>query len=65
MPKFYNFFRAQSPEEAIKKHCKEYVNVIQGRNKPSEVAKKIRSKIGGELDDIIRALPAGNSEVKE
>jgi len=53
------------PEEAIKKHCKEYVNVIQGRNKPSDVAKKIRSKIGGDLDDIIRALPAGNSEIKE
>ncbi|MBC8501154.1 MAG: DUF814 domain-containing protein [Nanoarchaeota archaeon] len=52
------------PVSAIKKHCKEYVEIVQGEKKTSEVAKKIQKKIGGDLDEIIRALPAGGCEIK-
>ena len=51
------------PEIAIKTHCKDYLKVKQGDNKPSDIAKKIKSKIGGELDDIIRALPSGGIDL--
>jgi len=47
------------PVSAISKHCKEYVVIKQGKEKASVVAKEIRRKIGGELDDIIRVLPSG------
>ena len=48
-----------APVSAVKKHSKNYVEVIQGREKKSDVAKKIKKLIGGELDDIIRVLPSG------
>lgn len=47
------------PESAIKKNCKNYVLIEQGNEKTSAVAKKIKAKIGGDLDDIIRVLPVG------
>ncbi len=53
------------PAEAIKKNCEKFVEVRQGREKTSDVAKYIQKKIKGGLDDIIRALPAGGCEVKE
>ena len=54
-----------SPVEAIKKNCEKFVEVKQGRKKTSDVAKYIQKKIGGDLDEIIRALPAGGCEVKK
>lgn len=51
------------PLAAVQKHCKHYVHVRQGRGKTSDAAKKIRKKIGGELDDIIRVLPAGGVDI--
>lgn len=53
------------PVEAVKKNCKDYVQIVQGKGKASAIAKKIKSKIGGELDDIIRALPSGGLEIKK
>ncbi len=53
------------PVEAIKKNCEKFVEIKQGREKTSSVAKIIKHKIGGNLDDIIRALPAGGCEVKK
>jgi len=50
---------------AVKKHCIKYIELKQSREKPSDVAKKIRKKIGGNLDDIIRALPPGNVGIKK
>ena len=49
------------PVEAIKKKCEKYVTLKQGNEKVSAVAKKISYKLGGnlDLDEIIRALPAG------
>lgn len=50
------------PIEAIKAHCGKYVALKQGDEKASSIAKKINHKLGGnlDLDEIIRALPAGN-----
>ena len=53
------------PLEAIKENCEKFAVLQQGRLKPSDAAKKIRAKIGGHLDEIIRALPAGSFEVKK
>ncbi len=47
------------PLSAVKKHCKEYVEIIQGNDKISDVAKKIKRILGGNLDEVIRALPVG------
>ncbi|MBW3012210.1 DUF814 domain-containing protein [Candidatus Woesearchaeota archaeon] len=51
------------PESAVKAHCEKYVNIAQGNEKSSDVAKKIKQKIGGELDDIMRALPSGGVRI--
>ena len=49
------------PVEAIKKNAEKFVIVVQGNDKASAIAKKIKKKLGdGDLDDIIRFLPSGN-----
>jgi predicted ribosome quality control (RQC) complex YloA/Tae2 family protein len=54
------------PITAIKKKTANFVIVIPGREKKSSSAKKIRSRLkGGDLDDIIKFLPAGGAEVKK
>jgi predicted ribosome quality control (RQC) complex YloA/Tae2 family protein len=49
------------PISAIKKQCEDkglqYVEIIQGQDKLSDVGKKIHKIIGGELDEIVRNLP--------
>jgi len=53
------------PVEAINKHCKKYLVLMQGDEKVSSIAKKINYKLGKglSLDEIIRALPAGNFNI--
>jgi len=46
------------PVSAVQKHCKQFIEIVQGDDKLSDVAKLIKHRIGGELDDIIRVLPA-------
>lgn len=53
------------PVEAVRKNCEKYVEIEQGREKTSVVAKYIQKKIGGNLDDIIRALPSGGCKAKK
>ena len=53
------------PTSAVKKQCEKFLELKQSREKPSDVAKKIKKKLGGVLDDIIRALPAGNVGIKK
>ncbi|MBI5389156.1 DUF814 domain-containing protein [Candidatus Woesearchaeota archaeon] len=54
------------PQTAITKHCSQYLVVVQGDDKPSDVAKKIKAKLGfSDLDEIIRALPAGGAALKK
>jgi predicted ribosome quality control (RQC) complex YloA/Tae2 family protein len=54
------------PIESIKANCKEnYQVVLQGKKKPSEIAKLIKAKFSYEdLDEIIRMLPSGTLEIK-
>ncbi len=52
------------PKEAVEKHCEKFVVLKQGSDKASDIAKKIKHKIGGELDEIIRAMPSGGVEVE-
>lgn len=52
------------PIAAIKKHCKEFIEIIQGEKKTSDIGKKVRFIIGGDLDEIIRGLPAGGCDIK-
>ena len=52
------------PLEAIKKHCEKYVVVGQGDEKVSDIAKKIKYKLNADdLDEVIRALPAGEFKI--
>lgn len=53
------------PLRAIKKNCKRYIEIKQGRKKKGEIAKYIQKRLGGDLDEIIRALPAGGCEIKK
>jgi hypothetical protein len=39
--------------------------LVQGKKKKSDIAKKIQKEIGGDLDEIISALPAGEFEIKK
>lgn len=52
------------PVEAIKSQTDKYVIIVQGKTKSSDLAKNIQKKIGGDLDEIIRFLPAGGGEIK-
>jgi len=54
-----------APVSAIKKLCKKHIVIVQGDKKPSEVAKLVKKKLGGELDEIIKLLPSGNMKIKE
>jgi len=60
----YNGKIMAGPLESIEKNCEKCVKIESGRKKASDIAKQIRKKIGGELDDIIRALPSGGCVVK-
>lgn len=53
------------PLDAVKKNCKEYVEIEQGRDKASSVANYIQKRIGGSVDDIVRVLPSGGCKVKK
>jgi hypothetical protein len=49
-----------APMESIKKHSDKFVEIKQGRKKPSTVAKHISKKLDyDDLDDIIRVMPSG------
>jgi hypothetical protein len=52
------------PLEAIEAHCDRFVEIKQGREKASSVAKYIQKKIGGTIDEIIAVLPSGGCAVK-
>lgn len=54
------------PVDAVKAKTKNYVVVVMGREKKSSLAKKIKAKLkGGDLDEIIKFLPAGGGEIKK
>jgi predicted ribosome quality control (RQC) complex YloA/Tae2 family protein len=51
------------PVNAVKKHAEKSVIITLGKEKASDTVKKIKSRIGGELDDIIRFLPSGGFSI--
>ncbi len=54
------------PWAAVIKRTDKVVLVVPGREKKSALAKKIRAKLGGgDLDDIIKFLPAGGGDLKK
>ena len=54
------------PETAIKKNCSEYVLIKQGGLKKGDLAKSIMHNFRMHTnDDIIAALPSGNSAIKK
>ncbi|MBI2647581.1 DUF814 domain-containing protein [Candidatus Woesearchaeota archaeon] len=53
------------PLGAIKSNCEKYIELIQGNEKASKIAKIIQYKVGGTIDEIIRALPSGGFRFKK
>ncbi len=53
------------PIDAVKAYCEKYVALEQGNEKASAIAKYIQHKIGGIIDEIIRALPSGEFKIKK
>ena len=53
------------PIDAVKSNCEGHVVLVQGNEKASSVAKYIQHKIGGSMDEIIRALPSGGFKIKK
>ncbi|MEW5897008.1 MAG: NFACT RNA binding domain-containing protein [Nanoarchaeota archaeon] len=54
------------PVSAVEKKTSNYALVIPGKEKKSSLAKKIRARLkGGDLDEIIKFLPAGGGEIKK
>lgn len=52
-------------KNATQKHCKKHLNIIPGKTKTSEIAKKIAKKLNyKDLDEIIRRLPPGTTEIE-
>ncbi|MEK6937588.1 MAG: NFACT RNA binding domain-containing protein [Nanoarchaeota archaeon] len=54
------------PVNSIKAKTSNYVVIIPGKEKKSDLAKKIKFKLkGGDLDDIVTFLPAGEGDIKK
>ncbi len=54
------------PAPAIQNSAEKMMIIVPGEEKKSDLAKKIKYKLGGgELDDIITFLPAGGGEIKK
>ena len=53
------------PLDAVKAHCSKYVVLEQGSEKTGSAAKMIRHKVGGLIDDIVRALPSGGFKISK
>ena len=52
------------PLSAVSRHCSRLIEIAPGKEKSGKAAKLIQKRIGGELDDIIRGIPAGGVQVK-
>ena len=49
------------PETAVNKHCSKSIEIIQGKDKTSAIAKKIKSILeADDLDEIVRVVPQGS-----
>ena len=53
------------PPDAIQANCVQFVFIVQGSVKTSDIAKKIKKTMGGDVDEILRALPPGTAKIVE
>ena len=54
------------PRSAVESKTKNFVVIIIGKYKKSDLAKKIKHKLkGGDVDDIVKFLPTGGAEIKK
>lgn len=54
------------PAAAVQKKTGNYLVVVPGEEKKSSLAKKIRARLkGGDVDDIVKFLPAGGAGIKK
>jgi len=51
------------PVAAVRAHCPKVVRIVPGDDRPSDAAKAIAKRIGAEVDDVLRVLPAGGIKV--
>lgn len=51
------------PQSAVLANCKEYSRIAEGKDKPSDCAKKISKHLKADIDDILRVLPAGTCKI--
>ncbi len=51
------------PPDAIRSQTDKFVIIEQGKEKASDIAKKIKAKFGGDIDEIIRFLPSGGYQI--
>ncbi len=47
------------PVSAVAKNCGKHIVIAPGDVKSSDIARKVKKALGGEIDDIIRTLPSG------
>ena len=53
------------PKASVATHCAQAIPILQGNEKTSDVAKRLRHLLGAkDLDEIIRALPAGGVKLE-
>ncbi len=53
------------PHDAIKVHAERMIEIVQGDQKPSDIAKQVKALLKiGTIDEIIRMLPCGNCKTK-
>ena len=48
------------PQTAVEKNCELGFSILQGEEKPSDVAKRLAHNLDISLDDALRALPPGS-----
>lgn len=51
------------PVSAVKKNCGKYIVIMPGDIKSSDIARKVKKTLGGEIDDIVRVLPSGGCRI--
>lgn len=53
-----------APRLTIEKKHKKYVILVPGRNKKTAIAKRLVKLLKGHVDDYVRLMPSGGSEIK-
>lgn len=52
-----------APVDSVKALCESFFILKPGDTKPSDIAKKLKKELNADIDEIIRILPSGNSDI--